>query len=410
MKAIKVQGLSKAYQIGRTVKGSLRYTLGQWMRLQALRPTEEFWALKDIDFELEAGGSLGIIGPNGSGKSTLLKILARVTKPTTGRIEVNGSLSAMLEVGAGFHPELTGRENIFLNGSILGMTKADIKNQLDAIVAFAELERMIDTPVKFYSSGMYVRLAFAIGAFLRSDVLLLDEILAVGDAGFQKKCLDTLEAMTFKTGKTVVFVSHDLGMVEAFCRSCIQLSKGEIVHRGETKEVIQNYLLNALRTGNDNSDQLNRVGNGPLRIESVQFLNMDGEVVLSTASGENFILKVYVRNHSPNSYYNTRLDIGINSSSGQRISHLGTKLHVEKLEFQADTSLCLSFSIPKLPLMPGIHSLNLYLTHELGLSDWIKNAFHFSVAPGWFYPTSILPPANQAVLLIDHTLTIHKQA
>jgi len=406
MKAIRVDNLSKSYQIGYSPKGSLRHTLGQWIKFQAFLPTQTFWALKEVSFDIEQGTSLGIIGPNGSGKSTLLKLLARITKPSQGQIEINGSLSAMLEVGAGFHPELTGKENIFLNGSILGMSKQDVRDQLDQIIAFAELERMIDNPVKFYSSGMYVRLAFAVGAFLRSDILLLDEILAVGDAGFQRKCLDLLEKRQKETGKTVLFVSHDLGVIEELCQKAIQLDGGRITENGTASEVVRKYLIKSLKRDQTDKSILRVGGGGPIQIAEANLEEQSVNGAYNTIScGSNCNLKITIHNPSDNTYNKVALEVGLNAPTGQRISHISTKLHTKELMCPPHSKLVLNFSIPKLPLMPGLYSWNMQLAHEFGLSDWIKNSFHFYIKPGAFYPSGALPPAAQTVFLIDHKMT-----
>lgn len=202
---------------------------------------EEFWALKDVSFEIKQGDRVGIIGRNGAGKSTLLKILSRITEPTTGRVRIKGRVASLLEVGTGFHPELTGRENIFLNGAILGMTRAEIKKKFDEIVDFAEIEKFLDTPVKRYSSGMYVRLAFAVAAHLEPEILLIDEVLAVGDAQFQKKCLGKMEDVSAKEGRTVLFVSHNMGAITRLCQRGVLLDSGRIADIGCTSEVIKTY-------------------------------------------------------------------------------------------------------------------------------------------------------------------------
>lgn len=203
---------------------------------------EEFYALRDVSFEIRQGDRVGIIGRNGAGKSTLLKILSRITEPTSGRIEITGRVASLLEVGTGFHPELTGRENIFLNGAILGMGKAEIKRKFDEIVDFAEVEKFLDTPVKRYSSGMYVRLAFAVAAHLEPEILVVDEVLAVGDAQFQKKCLGKMEDVSAKEGRTVLFVSHNMGAIRQLCSSCIWLNSGIIVEEGSSVDTIDHYL------------------------------------------------------------------------------------------------------------------------------------------------------------------------
>jgi len=203
---------------------------------------EEFWALKDVSFEIKQGDAVGLVGRNGSGKSTLLKILSRITEPTRGRVSLGGRVASLLEVGTGFHPELTGRENIFLNGTILGMTRRDILRKMDEIVAFAEVDRFLDTPVKHYSSGMYVRLAFAVAAHLEPEILIVDEVLAVGDAAFQKKCLGKMGEVANKEGRTVLFVSHNMGAISTLTRKAIYLNSGRMVMMGDTQDVVARYL------------------------------------------------------------------------------------------------------------------------------------------------------------------------
>jgi lipopolysaccharide transport system ATP-binding protein len=209
---------------------------------QTANTKEDFWALKDVSFEIKRGDVVGIIGRNGAGKSTLLKILSRITEPTTGRITLNGRIASLLEVGTGFHPELTGRENIFLNGAILGMSKAEIKSKFDEIVAFAEIEKFLDTPVKRYSSGMYVRLAFAVAAHLEPEILIVDEVLAVGDAAFQKKCLGKMQDVAQKGGRTVLFVSHNMAALSALCSRGLFLNNGFVHFDGATRQAVETYL------------------------------------------------------------------------------------------------------------------------------------------------------------------------
>ncbi len=243
---IKVEGLGKEYIIGHKKVGDLRNAFGQ--KLQQLfkgnQTTESFWALKDINFEIKKGEAVGIIGRNGAGKSTLLKILSRITEPTTGRFEINGRVSSLLEVGTGFHPELSGRENIYLNGTILGMKRAEIKSKFDEIIAFSGVEKFIDTPVKHYSSGMKVRLAFSVAAHLEPEILIIDEVLAVGDAEFQKKCLGKMDDVSKNEGRTVIFVSHNLGAVRQLCTKAILLEQGKKILQAPTAKVIEKYTFN----------------------------------------------------------------------------------------------------------------------------------------------------------------------
>jgi len=239
--AIRVDNISKKYLIGNTSSGSLRETLVNAFSTGNKSKTEEFWALKDISFEVKRGEAIGIIGKNGAGKSTLLKVLSRITEPTKGRIEIEGRVSSLLEVGTGFHPELTGRENVFLNGTILGMKRQEIKDKFDEIVEFSGVAKFLDTPVKRYSSGMKVRLAFAVAAHLEPEILIIDEVLAVGDAEFQKKCLGKMKDVAGE-GRTVLFVSHNMGAVKSLCTSAIMLKQGKIHHEGDVASVVTSYL------------------------------------------------------------------------------------------------------------------------------------------------------------------------
>ena len=236
---IKVEGLSKRYLIGKENSGSFRDTLTSLVRKN--KAYEEFWAVKDLNFEIKEGESVAFIGKNGAGKSTLLKMLSRITKPTEGRIEISGRVSSLLEVGTGFHPELTGRENIFLNGTILGMKRSEVRSKFDEIVEFSGVGKFLDTPVKRYSSGMYVRLAFAVAAHLEPEILIIDEVLSVGDAEFQKKCLGKMDDAS-KSGRTVLFVSHNMSAVEKLCNRGILMQNGTLAFSGNTSEAISKYL------------------------------------------------------------------------------------------------------------------------------------------------------------------------
>jgi lipopolysaccharide transport system ATP-binding protein len=265
-KIIKVENLSKAYQLGNFGTGTISRDLERfWARTRGKEDpflrigeindrtkkgvSDIVWSLKDINFEVEQGDAVGVIGRNGAGKSTLLKILSRVTSPTTGSVKVKGRIASLLEVGTGFHPELSGRENIYLNGAILGMRKAEIKRKFDEIVDFAGVERYIDTPVKRYSSGMYVRLAFAVAAHLESEILIVDEVLAVGDAEFQKKCLGKMGDVSRGEGRTVLFVSHNMGSIRQLCNTAMLLSDGLLIQQGTVDETINRYLKTQITNG-----------------------------------------------------------------------------------------------------------------------------------------------------------------
>jgi lipopolysaccharide transport system ATP-binding protein len=290
---INVENLGKRYQLTHETRhATLRDTLAhgtrglfnRWLRRDdARKATEEFWALKDVSFSVQAGEVVGIIGRNGAGKSTLLKILSRITEPTTGRVTLRGRVASLLEVGTGFHPDLTGRENIFLNGAILGMPAEVIRRRLDEIVAFAEVERFLDTPVKHYSSGMYVRLAFSVAAHLEPDILIVDEVLAVGDAAFQRKCLGKLESATRNEGRTILFVSHNLASVRQLCSRAILLNEGRLVANGTPAEIITRYMQAMPRT-RGSATYRHIAGDGRARI---------GVVRLNAPTGAEPVYPVY---------------------------------------------------------------------------------------------------------------------
>lgn len=300
---IQVTGLSKCFSIaheGRERYSSLRDEMagkasrlfGRGEKKHAYK--EEFWALKDINFNIKDGERVGIIGRNGAGKSTLLKLLSRITEPTSGTIRIKGRVASLLEVGTGFHPELTGRENIFLNGAILGMSRQEIRKHFDAIVDFAEVERFLDTPVKRYSSGMYVRLAFAVAAHLEPEILIVDEVLAVGDAQFQKKCMGKMEEVSNNEGRTVLFVSHQMGVIAQLCQRAMLLRSGQLVEEGETRKVIDRYMLNS--KGGDNQYTAKESSDGKdIYITSVRTLNAAGEYCEDFLFDESIILEAGIK-------------------------------------------------------------------------------------------------------------------
>ena len=284
---IKVQGLGKQYRIGS--QGSAYSTLRETLVTKFRSPLhgrsrnnaadKKIWALHDVSFEVNPGEVVGIIGRNGAGKSTLLKILSRVTEPTTGRVELHGRVGSLLEVGTGFHPELSGRENIYLNGAVLGMRRAEITRKFDDIVAFAEVEKFIDTPVKRYSSGMYVRLAFAVAAYLEPEILLVDEVLAVGDASFQRKCLDRMKDVG-QRGRTVLFVSHNMPAVTRLCERTVLLDEGTVLQDDQSHKVVSSYLKSGLGTmaAREWDDLAEAPGNEIVRLRAVRVRNEDGQV------------------------------------------------------------------------------------------------------------------------------------
>jgi lipopolysaccharide transport system ATP-binding protein len=311
--AIKVTELSKIYRLGEIGTGTISHDLERWWAMKIRRQDDPFlkvgeindrskkgnnnivYSLKDINFEIKQGEAVGILGRNGAGKSTLLKILSRVTSPSSGCINIKGRVASLLEVGTGFHPELTGRENIYLNGAILGMRKKEITRKLDAIIDFSGVERYIDTPVKRYSSGMYVRLAFAVAAHLESEILVVDEVLAVGDAEFQKKCLGKMDEVSHTEGRTVLFVSHNLAAVKELCNTAILLKNGEVEATGLAGSIIKNYLSQPIKISNPTdliNDYKSRRGNGEARFTEININNNSLQIDPTEEIKISFVVKI----------------------------------------------------------------------------------------------------------------------
>ena len=386
---ISVEGLGKRYIIGRERNGSdgLRHALNDLVtapfrrlrnRQSAIgnRHSEPFWALKEINFTVATGEVVGIIGRNGAGKSTLLKILSRITEPTEGRVRIRGRVASLLEVGTGFHPELTGRENVFLNGAILGMTREEIKRKFDEIVAFAEVEKFLDTPVKRYSSGMYVRLAFAVAAHLEPEILIVDEVLAVGDGAFQKKCLGKMDKVA-QQGRTVFFVSHNMPSIKRLCTSVILLSNGRLVRSGSAESVIGEYLRE--NAGNGAAVELadsDHAVHSPLKIKTVEVLNSKGTRSDVIFFGEDIFIRLTVQAEAP--MPNVRVGIGIHAN-GLRIA----TVHAPAVDFpgspQPHTFVC---KVAADALLPNFYSLHVGAhSIERGGLDWVPDAVDFRIEP-----------------------------
>jgi lipopolysaccharide transport system ATP-binding protein len=426
--AIRCEGLSKQYRIGERVRyKTFRDTLSsaaslpfrrlrsslshsgssERSNLLAFKPSNEpFWALDDVSFEVKAGEVVGIIGRNGAGKSTLLKILSRITEPTRGRAEINGRVGSLLEVGTGFNPELTGRENIYLNGAILGMRKAEIERRFDEIVAFAEVERFVDTPVKYYSSGMYLRLAFAVAAHLDPELLMVDEVLAVGDGEFQKKCLGKMEYVASQEGRTILFVSHNMAAIEGLCGSAILLAGGSLVRKGETRQVVKEYLTRVHSADkSDLAERNDRQGSGAVRFTSVSLLGGTGEELAAFQCGSPATLSLKFENTENRDLRNLRIALGIDTSFGQRVLLLDSELLGQELNKVPSGAGTVNVSLSKLGLVPGRYHFTIFATINGVIADWIKGAASFDVEPGDYYGTGRLPPADQGIFLTDHTFT-----
>ncbi len=391
--AIRCEKLGKQYRIG----SPERYkTLRDTISTTALAPFKRFknnpqngnghiWALKDVSFEIKSGEVVGIIGLNGAGKSTLLKILSRITEPTRGVAEIYGRVGSLLEVGTGFHPELTGRENIYLNGAILGMRKTEIDRKFDEIVAFAEVEKFLDTPVKRYSSGMYVRLAFGVAAHLETEVLLVDEVLAVGDAQFQKKCFEKMSEIGTQ-GRTILFVSHNMSAVRSICKQALIIEKGVVVAQGEIDETVDRYLSRI----NASQSQNGAVETNTFSVTSVQVSSLAGSVIKTFDRVEVKVQFVPKREIQDPGLY-----VSFLTMDSRRLTGLDLKDFVTAAPLPAGEVAELGFTIESLPLLPGSYQLEIHLKDmSRSLVEIVPRTFEFEVAEtevyggrkldGWF--------------------------
>ena len=388
--------MSKRYRVGQGKRyGSLRESIADKFKapIRSLNRggrDSDFWALRGVGFEVHPGEVLGLIGSNGAGKSTLLKILSRITRPTTGRIELGGRVGSLLEVGTGFHPELTGRDNIFLNGAILGMRRAEIVTKFDEIVDFSGVEKFIDTPVKRYSSGMYVRLAFAVAAHLQPEILLIDEVLAVGDAEFQKKCLGKMGDVA-RAGRTIVFISHNMTAIEALCDRCLLLRAGTIVADGRTSEVISDYLASMAQRESGTVSLVNHPGRtaGSERLMTSVTLAADAaEPATAIRMGGTLAVKVSFDSRRP---VLPVLGIVIKNANGVSILTCNNKFiggyHFEK-RIASGTISCI---VKDLPLLPGNYSIDLYFGDGPHDIDTIHDAISVEVLYADVFGTGQLP-------------------
>lgn len=353
-----------------------------------------FWALKDVCLNINQGDVIGIIGRNGAGKSTLLKILSRITSPTEGEVLQRGRMASLLEVGTGFHPELTGRENIFLNGAILGMRKAEIVRRFEEIVAFSEIEQFLDTAVKHYSSGMYVRLAFAVAAHLDPEILIVDEVLAVGDISFQKKCLGKMGEVS-RGGRTVIFVSHNMAAVENLCTRGVVLHQGKLCFDGGSKDAIQ-YYLNSLSTqsGTGHIVELDGVGDrrsiiAPL-LSRLEFLT-ENEQPLTEGLPIGSRLKVKVHFDLPSTTANFNVGLGFNNNYGQRIFTAHSVFEPDRWNDERTGHQIMSCEIPSFTLMPGEYAVKVWLELKGSEADAIEDAAKITVLESDFYGTGKVP-------------------
>ncbi|MGF1578535.1 MAG: ABC transporter ATP-binding protein [Gemmataceae bacterium] len=422
--AIDVEKLGKQYHVGEKLDTfpTLRDAIADvfrapWKRLKDVLSGKAahgnqgiFWALKDISFQVPRGTVLGVIGRNGAGKSTLLKLLSRITAPTSGWANIYGRVGSLLEVGTGFHPELTGRDNIWLNGAMLGMKRHEILNKFDDIVEFSEIEKFLDTPVKHYSSGMYMRLAFAIAAHLQPEILVVDEVLAVGDAGFQKKCLGKMDSVA-RDGRTILFVSHSMAAIQNLCPQVMWLESGMVQKIGPTRQVISDYLnfmsevqKTPLR------DRKDRKGSGGVRFVQVAIEDVDGNPLPSFVSGEPAQLVLSLENQTGRTLNHCCFGVGIDDQLGQRIAFLNNQLVTQADQLFPTELQRVTFRIPRLPLVSGKYAITLFLSSNGDVMDWIENAAAFFVEDGDYYGSGKVQPASQGSFLLDYSCEVTKAA
>jgi lipopolysaccharide transport system ATP-binding protein len=414
--AICAERLSKVYDIGAQqerhntlrdhLSSSLR-SLTRWNHRPAAN--SQFWALRDVSFDVPRGQIMGFIGRNGAGKSTLLKLLSRITDPTDGRARIYGRVGSLLEVGTGFHSELTGRENIYLSGAILGMSKGEIDRKLDQIIDFSEIEKFVDTPVKRYSSGMYVRLAFAVAAHLETEILLVDEVLAVGDAAFQKKCLGQMGEVADKEGRTVLFVSHNMAMIGNLCERVIWLKDGHVARDGAPNEVISSYLADLSQMSSTPLvHRTDRQGRGDVRAVAIELRNAAGNAVGHPISGQQVAFRLHYRTEPGKVVRNCRLCVTVHKA-GALYFLLSTDL-VDKTQIDLEGEGAIDLIVPELPLTAGTYDLTTYIQSGPDVQDWVDQAAEMSVIDGDFYGTgrNYPPDWRGATVLVHHSWRHHK--
>jgi lipopolysaccharide transport system ATP-binding protein len=385
--SIQVENISKKYTIGLSQQrhDTLRDQLvdlftAPFQQRNKNGDERTFWALRDVSFEVMQGEVLGIIGRNGAGKSTLLKLLSRITEPTSGRAVINGRVGSLLEVGTGFHPELTGRENVFLNGAILGMHRSEINQKFDEIVAFAEIEQFLDTPVKRYSSGMYVRLAFAVAAHLEPEILLVDEVLAVGDIEFQKKCLGKMDDVA-KLGRTVLFVSHNMNAIQRLCSQTIFIDKGELVNKGPTRDVVSGYISSNFYSTAPKElirlDDADRVGTGEAYFDAISYHSPSEEIGFKPYSNGPVEFSLFIESDASRTVSSIAVTVfdqyGTKLVNADSVS-LGKSIELEKGRNH------LTFKIERLHLNPGVYIVGLWMAKTSGnVLDQIYSAIRIDV-------------------------------
>jgi lipopolysaccharide transport system ATP-binding protein len=424
VEAIKFENISKQYRLGLVSTLTLSHDLNRWFQMNIRRREDPYlkigdandrstkgdsdyvWALRDINFEVQQGDVLGIIGKNGAGKSTLLKILSKVTAPTTGTIKARGRIASLLEVGTGFHPEMTGRENIYMNGAIMGMTKAEIARKLDEIVDFSGVERYLDTPVKRYSSGMTVRLGFAIAAHLDPEILVVDEVLAVGDAEFQKKAIGKMQDVSQKQGRTVFFVSHNMAAVKNLCQNGVVMKNGMLDYRGKIDDAIDYYLSQIQSQSiigiNHRED---RTGNFEIKATYLKLKNLDGEEIHSVISGQDFIIALGYEKMRNEIYSGVNISFSLKDSNDIPLFLLHNRMTGEKINVIKNEGE-FSCEIRNFPLNEGTYWLSYSIMTGYVFHDLLQNAIEIKVEKGDFYNTGELAPVEFGYFLLNSQFRI----
>ena len=405
---IKVEGLSKQYLLNKsaspksdTLFDNLLTGVKNIKNIARKKETQEFWALKDVSFEIQQGDRVGIIGRNGAGKSTLLKILSRITPPTKGRIEIYGRLASLLEVGTGFHGDLSGRENIYLNGSILGMSKHEIDRKFDEIVDFAEVEQFLDTPVKRYSSGMYVRLAFAVAAHLEPEILIVDEVLAVGDAAFQKKCIGKMKDVS-NGGRTILFVSHHMASIQSLCNKAIVLKKGMVdFPLSNTDVCLKHYLKDVVAQSKMQlAERTDRDGEGTFRFKNIILKDKEGTVLNAAQTGSDLIMEIEF-DLKRESLSNLSLALTIYNDEGREMFTLAN--HISKAPFETvNKGNVIQCLVKKFPLTSGSYLCNIIAYKDGIVQDYIQEAYSLEVEEGDFFGTGKIVPTTQQSFLVEN--------
>jgi lipopolysaccharide transport system ATP-binding protein len=412
---IEIKNLSKSYMIGHegkaapgtlTLRDSLTGIIKKPIELLTGHKLkkEKFWALKGLDLNIEQGDVVGLIGKNGSGKSTMLKILSRIVEPTGGEIIMRGKSASLLEVGTGFHPELTGRENIYFNGSILGMKKKEIDTRFDEIVAFSGVDKFLDTAVKFYSSGMYVRLAFAVAAHLEPDILIVDEVLAVGDAEFQKKSLGKMRDVTKNKGRTVIFVSHNMESIASICNKCVWLQEGKIVAVGDTDKVIDKYVSSAQASSNTPlASRKDRQGSGRIKCIGIDINN-------KVVKNRTLDIEIRIKNTTKEMFEKAKLSLDICDQTGNAVSNLLNYSIDEDIEYRPGMNV-FKIQLKDINLVPGNYPVNVFVASDQfngEIFDWVESAALIKVPNYDVYNTGMAPSVRGKYVYIDYSITGNK--